>query len=188
MMQNLNWNCKRSYVSHQSLRLHSWSQASSVCIALVHIASAQDHIFLTPNAVVMWRVHCTGSRCQCTRPHFSHTKCSGAHMKSPWAHVLLHAFRTCSRLSVSKLFNRAMVLTLPLFGRLCSSQTLSPPSPHQPESEPKHPHFHTNRHSPTTREQNLETSHFDFPVEKEASVFTRFQLHTSEWSKRKSGV
>lgn len=145
---------------------------------------------------VIQRVHCTGSHCQCTRPHFSHTKCGG-HMKSAlhWFPLQVHnatfsshqmqwsyeeslstclasCFRTCSRLSVSKLFNHAMVLTLPLFGRLCSSQTLSPPSPHQPESEPKHPHFHTNRHSPTTRDQNLETSHFDFPVEKEASVFS----------------
>jgi hypothetical protein len=32
-------------------------------------------------------VHCTGSHCQCTRPHFSRTKC-GAHMKS----ALLHWF------------------------------------------------------------------------------------------------
>jgi hypothetical protein len=54
--------------------------------------------------------------------------------------------------SVSKLFNHTMVLTLPLFGRLCSSQTLSsPPPPHQPESEPKHPHFHTNRQSNNKR-------------------------------------
>jgi hypothetical protein len=29
----------------------------------------------------MKSAHCTSSRCQCTRPHFSHTKCSG-HMKS----------------------------------------------------------------------------------------------------------
>ncbi len=38
------------------ISIHSWSGASSsVCIiALVHIGSAQDHIFLTPNAVVIY--------------------------------------------------------------------------------------------------------------------------------------
>ncbi len=42
-------------------------------------AIAQVQIALMKLSVVKC-VHCTSSHCQCTRPHFSHTKC-GAHMK-----------------------------------------------------------------------------------------------------------
>jgi hypothetical protein len=60
-VQNLNWNCKKSlYVISKSaiaqvqIALMKWSVVKRLCIALVHIASAQeDHIFLAPNAVLI---------------------------------------------------------------------------------------------------------------------------------------